>query len=165
MDTELKKYLNLRYIICAMIESKSIGLKELIEWVDHLIISLDKPTYWLLEISVCSNLNEIDCSIRISLANEDILDHDCIDSLVIGLAYIRYKDGFIDCKEMELILTDYFVSNKPYFNEDSLHTYFDHVDDNSELNNYINNAFIEYEYISREALEYFYSERFPEELG
>lgn len=164
LDTELKKYMNPRYIICALIDSYSINLHELVDWADTAINCIDSPMDWLFKISLATNLSDISYYIRCTLADENILDHDLIDSLFIGFVYIRYINDRISSSEFEKILSEYFVSDKKLFNEDTLFTYFHTSSSDDKLINEINQKFYEYEFISRQAFEYFYSSEIYKDL-
>ncbi|MDN5489156.1 MAG: hypothetical protein L0G57_02220 [Acinetobacter sp.] len=158
MDIEIKKYMNPRYIICAMTDSYFINLIDLVAWADTVIDSVNIPPEWLVTISLGTNLSDINYSIRTSLANDNILDHNLIDSLFIGFCYIRYKNDEINYKELDGILSNYFVADKNFFNEDDLFTYFYEPKSNSDLVNSINLEFVRCENICKKALEYFYSD-------
>ncbi|MGR2921051.1 hypothetical protein [Acinetobacter guillouiae] len=159
MDTELKNYMNPRYIICAMIDSCFIDLDTLIGWADMNISRVDTPRDWLFSVSLATDLKDINDGIRCGLANENMLDHNLIDSLFIGFAYIRYKKGEINISELDKILSEYFVSDRALFNEDDLFTYFYKPNSNSQLVHDINLKFAEYESISRNAFEYFHNDK------
>jgi len=93
LDIKFKKYMNPRYIICAMIDSNYIDLHSLIEWADTMINSIDVPKDWLFLISLGSDINNVNYDIRCSLSNENILDNEIIDSLFIGFSYINPNHG------------------------------------------------------------------------
>ncbi|HRM16315.1 MAG TPA: hypothetical protein PLX05_12085 [Acinetobacter parvus] len=164
MDIKFKKYMNPRYIICAMIDSNYIDLHSLIEWADTMINSIDVPKDWLFLISLGSDINNVNYDIRCCLSNENILDHEIIDSLFIGFSYIRYKNGEVNINELDKILSGYFVFNKNLFNEDDLYTYFYHPKSNPNLINSINSEFVRCECISKKAIEYFYSNKVINEI-
>lgn len=148
-----------------MTDSYFINLIDLVTWADTVIDSIDIPPEWLVTISLGTNLSDVNYNIRTSLANDNILDHNLIDSLFIGFCYIRYKNGEINCKELDKILSNYFVADKKLFNEDELFTYFYEPKSNTDLVNSINIEFVRCENISKKALEYFYSGNVSRDLN
>lgn len=138
-----------------MIDSCFIDLDTLIGWVDMNISHVDTPRDWLFSASLATDLKNINDGIRCGLANGNMLDHNLIDSLFIGFAYIRYKKGEINISELDKILSEYFVSDRALFNEDDLFTYFYKPNSNSQLVHDINLKFAEYESISKRLLNIF----------
>lgn len=138
-----------------MIDSCFIDLDTLIGWVDMNISHVDTPRDWLFSASLATDLKNINDGIRCGLANGNMLDHNLIDSLFIGFAYIRYKKGEINISELDKILSEYFVFDRALFNEDDLFTYFYKPNSNSQLVHDINLKFAEYESISKRLLNIF----------
>lgn len=69
-------------------------------WADSKISNMERPPYWLIRLSLCSDANSATDILRETLADFRYSDNDNHKDIILGYLYLRTQEQGLDIQEM-----------------------------------------------------------------